>query len=746
VIPGPRSWFVHQGNRAFTWLWWSQTVSLFGSQVTLIAIPLLAIYSLGADAFETGLLVAVETIPYLLFSLPAGVLADRLDRRRLLIVSNLVRAAFLVTIPLGAAGGWLSLPVLYAVAFGIGAVSVVFDVAYQSYVPELLEREQLLAGNQRIELSESAARTVGPTIGGALVTAFGGAIAILVDTVSYTIAGLALLGARRPRQAVARDTAQAGVEDDGQVEAAAGRSLDTVWDYVAVLEARITELERRLTALHQRRSRSAYGAFAGLGIVMRDRVLRDMAASTATFNLASSVIIAVLLLFAVRDVGMNPTAIGILIGGGNVGFVIGALVVGAVSARFGIGPTLVVSGLLGALATLLLPLATGASAMAMLLTGRFIGALAIPLFNVNARALRQSRAPREALGRVNAVFRLVDWGTLPVGALLGGWIGTVYGLRAALVLGAVLGIASAAWLVWSPLRSVRRLQAAADEAPLGEVPLGVETIRPDGDRQLLPGPALAPRTTPWALAALARLPTIRWAWLAVLGVMLQATLMLPLVATRLGPAAPVVYVASSLAVLACVLRNVRVPGLALVALGGISNLVAVIANGGYMPVSPEAARLAGHGPVTGYTNTVEKVGAVLQPLTDIFVVPAPLPLANVYSIGDLLIAGGVMVLVLWSLLRSAPPPAVPGGPPTESDQRWLVRRMGLGSAAANRSTLPPSTSAASPPAVPARRVGDAAKVAAGAYRPGQTRREAGTQSQGSSGEDRPAAGTAASSW
>jgi len=610
---------VHRDNRPFTWLWSSQSVSLFGNQVTLIAIPLLAAISLGADAFQMGLLAAVETVPYLAFSIPAGVLVDRVDRHRLLIVCNLLRAALLLTIPASAFLGFLSLPLLYAVGFGVGSVSVVFDVAYQSYVPDLLDPEELLSGNQRIELSESAARTLGPGLGGALVIALGGAFAIVVDVLSYLVASVALLGARRPKP-------------NGRLEQPA-----------EPLEA---DRERFQSARQKHRSPTSGGAWAGLAIVLRDRPLRDMAASTATFNLASSAIVAVFILFAATEVGMDAGAIGVLIGAGNVGFVLGALAVGAVTARYGVGPTLVLSAVLGAVATVLLPFAVGAGAAAVLLAGRFVGAFAIPLFNVNARALRQSRAPRAAIGRVNAVFRLIDWGTLPIGALLGGWVGSVYGLHATLVLGGVLGVASAAWLIWSPLRHVLRLEAdLVDGTPVGE-----PTSWPQDLRSPRPAMAGAAGAVGWPLTITPRLPTIRWPWLPIGGVALQLAI-LPPVSIPVGDAAPILYVASSAAVLACVLRNLRIRGLAIIALGGASNLVAIIANGGHMPVSPDAARSLGHVAASGYTNTVELADAALKPLTDIIVVAPPLPFPNVYSVGDLLIVIGVVVALASAILR-----------------------------------------------------------------------------------------------
>jgi MFS family permease len=639
-------WLVFRGNRPFSWLWWSESVSLFGSQVTLVAIPLLAALTLGASALDMGILAAVESAPYLLLSIPAGFVADRVDRRRLLILSNLARALLLLAIPVSAILGALSLPLLVVISFLIGTCSVVFDVAYQTYVPDLLPPEDLLAGNQRLELSESAARTIGPGLGGALVAATGGAAAIVVDAVSYFLASIALLRARTARQPAASQPepepppARPRIPVDR--EPSIGLLVE-IWEYVSALEERLAAVEGRLS----RKTDSGWrSAFAGLGVVFRDRLLRDVAISTATFNLASAAISAVFVLYAATELGMDPVAIGTLLAGGNVGFVIGALAVGAVTARLGVGRVVAMSTVIGAIATVILPFAVGTGAVALLFIGRFLGALTIPLYNVNALALRQTRAPRETLGRVNAIFRMLDWGALPVGALLGGYIGAVYGLRVTLVVAAGLGILSAIWLVASPVRRLRHL--GTDEATQ---PAAGQSPRSLLGRPSLAGPSGA---VGWSLSFVGRLPRIEWAPLAIAAALVQVAIFMPAVSVHLASAPPFLYVLSSAAVLACVLRNARIPGLIVAALGGLSNLLAVVANGGYMPVDPSAARAVGHTPPIGYVNTVELANPHLKPLTDIIAVPPPLPFANVYSLGDLLIVIGIAVAVFWTLGRGAP--------------------------------------------------------------------------------------------
>jgi MFS family permease len=205
-------------------------------------------------------------------------------------------------------------------------------------------------------------------------------------------------------------------------------------------------------------------------MVFGDPALRDLAVSTAIFNMASAMIAAVFVLFATRDAGMDALGVGALFALANVGFLVGAIASEPLSRRWGIGPTILAAALLGALATVILPFAVGAVAAVMLFLGRFTGAVATPIHNVNALALQQGRTRLELQGRVNATFRLIDWGTVPLGALLGGVLGDRLGLREVLAVAAVLGVISAAWLIRSPLRRLTTVELAeTGEEPIRQV-------------------------------------------------------------------------------------------------------------------------------------------------------------------------------------------------------------------------------------------------------------------------------------
>jgi len=412
-----------RGDRAFRALWLGQSVSLLGSHVSLIVLPLIAAVVLGASVFEVGLLAALETFPYLVASLPAGLLADRVERRLLLVAADVGRAFVLLLIPAAFVSGHLSMPILYVVAVTNGTLSVIFDVAYQSYLPQIVPRDELVMRNQRLELSGAAAQVLGPSLAGYLLAVLGGAVAVLIDAVTYLVSAAAVLASPRFRRPMARPFDPGGLW---------GRLL------------------------------------SGVRLVTRDRILRDLALSTATFNLASSCIFAVLIIFATRDVGVHPAALGLILGVGNVGFVVGALLVGRLSRRLGVGRTLIVGSWLGAMATIVLPFAVGPLAILALFAGRFIGAAGAAIFNVNAYSVRQERAPDAILGRVNATFRFVDWGTLPIGSLLGGTIGTLLGLRYALVFAALLGACSLLFLARSPVRFLGSLgnEPARSRRPL----------------------------------------------------------------------------------------------------------------------------------------------------------------------------------------------------------------------------------------------------------------------------------------
>ncbi len=407
-------------HRDFLKLWMGETVSEFGSQVTLVAMPLAAAVVLRATPAEMGILSALEMLPFLLISLPAGVWADRLQRRPILIAADILRAVVLLAVPVAGLTGHLSMPLLYVVALVAGVGTVFFDVSYQSYLPALVEREHLIEGNSKMELTRSTAQLAGPGLGGVLVGLLGAAEAIVADSLSFFYSAAMLLLIRRP-------------------------------------EPQPVPREERRHMVHEMRE--------GLGVVLGNPVLRAIAATTATSNLFGSMAFAVLFLFTTRDLRMDAVHIGIALALGNLGAMVGALVAGRAAGAFGVGRTLIAAIFAGAAAELLVPIAQPATAMPLLVAAMLFGSAGSTTYNINQVSLRQSITPDRLQGRMNASMRFIVWGTMPIGSLAGGALGTVIGVRGAIAVGAVGGLFTVLWLVVSPVRSLREPPPAWEAAP-----------------------------------------------------------------------------------------------------------------------------------------------------------------------------------------------------------------------------------------------------------------------------------------
>ena len=207
-MSAPSASVVH--NRDFVRLWTAETISQFGTQVSLLAIPLVAVILLDATPFEVALLGTIEFLPFILFSLPAGAWVDRLRRRPILIVGDLGRALSLASIPIAYVAGGLTIWQLYVVGFINGTLTVLFDVAYQSYLPSLVERDQLVEGNAKLEVSRTIAQTAGPAIGGGLIGVLTAPIAIVVDAISFMRLGLFVFLIRRQEPTPDRHVDDAG--------------------------------------------------------------------------------------------------------------------------------------------------------------------------------------------------------------------------------------------------------------------------------------------------------------------------------------------------------------------------------------------------------------------------------------------------------------------------------------------------------------------------------------------------------
>ena len=424
----PRGGLWRHGD--FLKLWSAETVSVFGSQIGQLAVPLVAILVLDASAFEVAALGVVLFLPFIFFTLPAGVWVDRLPRRPILIVGDFGRAVLLATIPIAYMADALTLAHLFVVAFLVGTLQVFFDVAYQSYLPSLVERQQIIDGNSKLEISRSAAQVGGPGLGGVLVQIFTAPYAVLIDAVSFLGSGLFILRIRK-------------TEEPPVVVDAKGQK-PSLW----------TDLKE------------------GLHFVLSNPNLRAQAGCTATSNFFAQVAFATLLVFAVRELGLSPGAIGIVFSVAAIGSLTAAFTATRIAARFGIGPTSIVMIALFGPTTLVIAAApSGNAAIPILVVSQLVFGFSVVVYNIVQVSYRQAICPPRLQGRMNSVMRFMVWGTIPLGGLLGGALATWIGLRETIVIGAIGGGLAFLWLLLSPQRHLHDMPEPIEEEAATEVGL-----------------------------------------------------------------------------------------------------------------------------------------------------------------------------------------------------------------------------------------------------------------------------------
>ncbi|HEY7794342.1 MAG TPA: MFS transporter [Gaiellaceae bacterium] len=398
-------------HRDFLSLWGAETVSQFGSQITFLALPLVAILVLDESAFRVAALTSVYFLPFLLLTLPAGVWVDRLRRRPILVIGDLVRAVALLTIPLAHWADVLTIWQLYVVAFVTGVGTVFFDVAYQSYLPALVGRDQVVDGNSKLEISRAAASVGGPGLGGLLVSALTAPVAILTDAISFLVSALLLGSIRKQEDAPPREERRS-------------------------LRAELSE---------------------GLRYVFTHRYQRGMVASTAIANFFGQVVFSILIVYAVRELDLTAGMIGLIITIGSLGTFGGALSARRISDRLGVGRTIALAAFMFGPATLLIGLAPKDIAIPLIVVSMLILTFGGVLYNITAISLIQAITPDRILGRANASRRFVVWGVIPLGALVGGALASAIGLRETMIVGAIGGSLAFVPILLSPVRSVGRM-------------------------------------------------------------------------------------------------------------------------------------------------------------------------------------------------------------------------------------------------------------------------------------------------
>lgn len=397
----------------FLKLWGGQTISVFGSAITGLALPLTAVNVLSATPAQMGLLNAAQMLPFLLVALFAGAWIDRSRRRPIMLLADIGRAAFLGLIPLCMLLGLLRMEILYVVVFAVGVLTVFFDVAYYAFLPTLVQRERLVEGNSKLEISNSAAAIAGPGLAGWLIQVLTAPVAILIDAASFLVSALSLawIHTEEPRPKPGADGKQ------------------NIWREIR----------------------------EGLGVIFGNRILWSLAGCTGTFNFFSAIWGSIFVLYMTRNLHLTPAQIGLVFAMGAPGALVASLVTARIARRLGVGPSIVGAAIGFGLANLLILAAHGSTArvIAVLVAQGFLAGFFNTVYNVNQVSLRQTITPDRLLGRMSASMRFLVWGAIPLGALASSALSTVFGLIPTLAIGLLGALLAWLWVFFSPVRRLR---------------------------------------------------------------------------------------------------------------------------------------------------------------------------------------------------------------------------------------------------------------------------------------------------
>ncbi len=412
-------------NQAFLRIWLANAIDDFGTHISGLAIPLTAAITLGAGPFEMGMLAAAQRLPYFALGLLAGVLVDRRARQPLMVLVNWLRAIVLAAVPVAALLGGLRMELLYAVAILAGTCGIVFDVAYVSWLPSLVDRKDLHDANGKMESTAAAAQAAGPGIAGVLVGWVSAPFAIAVDSMSFVISAL-LIRSITPARV---DHIERGPQSDRPES--------------------LTAAARTLVA----------DILVGIQVVWRDALVRAAVSCSTLVSFFGFVFLAVYVLYMTDVLGFSPAVMGLVLGAGGAGAVIGAALAVRLSRRFGFGPTMIWAQIVFAVMGVTVPVAVLVPSVAapMLALSEFAQYGALAVYNIGQLSLRLARMPAAAQGRATASVRTAVSGAALLGSVLGGVLGGWIGLGPTLIVG-VAGMALACIVVIaSPLRTLREL-------------------------------------------------------------------------------------------------------------------------------------------------------------------------------------------------------------------------------------------------------------------------------------------------
>ncbi|OKK15606.1 MFS transporter [Streptomyces sp. CB00455] len=415
-------------HRDFRNLWLGQTSSMFAAHMVAVVFPLLASVSLDASLFEMGLLSAAGYVPYIGVSLFAGVWLDRKPKRAIIVLCDIARALLLLAIPLAWWRDLLSVPTLLVVALLVGSFSVVADVGSASILPALVGRDDLIEGNSKLELSASSASIAGSALGGGIFQLLAGPVSMLINTVLFALSAFftALIrGERKPG---------GGHEDAEGTEGTEGgeKPSQSIWRDMAV----------------------------GVAFVTGHVTVRTLVLTTLVINFFMAIAEPVALVFVTRTLDIPPYTVGLILAASGAGALVGAVIAAPMSRAIPLGRLLILTAAITGIASLLTPLATlvpAPMAVALMIAMYVLDAAMIVVYNINVRSYRSAITPDDMQGRMNAANRMAGMGVMPIGAVLGGLLGTAVGTLPALVLASLGTLTAPLLLACTHVRTVKRV-------------------------------------------------------------------------------------------------------------------------------------------------------------------------------------------------------------------------------------------------------------------------------------------------
>jgi MFS family permease len=400
----------------FLSLWIGQSVSVVGSQITGLVFPVLAVTYLNANEFQMGLLNAADTSAFLVFGLLAGALVDRWIKRQVMLVADLIRMLAVAVIPLLWMLGVLDVYHLMIVGAVISVATVFFDVSYQSYIPILLPKEYIGIGNARLEISGQISGIAGPGIVGALLTFLKAPVLLVIDSVSFLVSAVSLWFIKDREQEKPKTDRKPIVHEIGE----------------------------------------------GLKFVWNQKLIRAISFTTSTSNMFGTVVATMFALYLLKPEFLNlgTAGFGILMSIGSLGGLLGATATPKLIRLIGEGPLIVLSVLVSEFVQFLIPLAwyiPHQYSIILLAANSFFTSFLALTYNITQVTARQRLCPEHLLGRMNASIRFMVWGSIPIGALIAGILGTVFGVLSTIWIGVILGLFSSCFVLFSPLRTMRKM-------------------------------------------------------------------------------------------------------------------------------------------------------------------------------------------------------------------------------------------------------------------------------------------------